>query len=143
MKKTKKCIVTALVDMPTLSNLAKDVITSLPSSIQDELQSLMIRVENFPSQDILDELNLQSRYDLLGLYKGIPVPEKQKNAQGLPDIIFLYRAPIILHAKEHNDTIENLIYHVMIHEIGHHFGFSESDLTWIHHQSYREQEGLL
>lgn len=136
MARKKTCTVTQIHDIAHFQQLADEAIATLPQNLKSHVEKLVIRVENFPSQSVLDELTLQDKYDLLGLYKGIPLPSKQKNsAAGLPDVIFLYRAPLIMHAREHKESLDKLVYHVIIHEIGHHFGFTEQDMSWIQHYS--------
>jgi predicted Zn-dependent protease with MMP-like domain len=74
---------------------------------------------------------LTDKNDLLGLYRGIPLPMKTASTDSkLPDMIFLYRCPLIKYAKDNEEPIQDLIYHVMIHEIGHHFGHDELDSDW-------------
>ncbi len=140
MARKKICSVTQINDLSYFQELAENVVRDLPKNLRDQVKNIVLRIENFPTQAVLDELTLQSKYDLLGLYKGIPLPIKQKNNQGLPDTIYLYRAPLILHAHEHKEPLSELVYHVMIHEIGHHFGFSEQDMSWIrnHKDKYEE-----
>ena len=122
-------------DLPDLADiyvLAYRTMNFLPHRFQEYTGNILIRVENFADQDILDGLKLADKYDLLGLYQGIPLPLKGTNdALAIPDIIFLYRGPLIRFARENNEPLPQLVHHVMIHEIGHHFGFSDFDLDWI------------
>ena len=122
-------------DLPDLTDiyvLAYQTLNFLPSRFQAYTRNILVCVENFAAQDVLDGLKLTDKYDLLGLYQGIPLPLKsRKNSRVVPDIIYLYRCPLIRFARENSDTLTQLIHHVMIHEIGHHFGFSDFDLDWV------------
>ncbi|MCE3231681.1 MAG: Zn-dependent protease [Alphaproteobacteria bacterium] len=122
-------------DLPDLAEvyaLAYRTINSLPQRFQEYTNNILVRVENFAEQDVLDGLKLKDKYDLLGLYQGIPLPLKGTNdTLAIPDIIYLYRGPLIRFARENSETLPQLVHHVMIHEIGHHFGFSDFDMEWI------------
>lgn len=138
--KSKKPKITPLpryedADLPDLAEiyaLAYRTMNFLPHRFQEYTTNILIRVENFPDQDILDGLKLTDKYDLLGLYQGIPLPLKGTNDTiAVPDIIYLFRGPLIRFARENTETLPQLVHHVMIHEIGHHFGFSDFDMEWI------------
>lgn len=121
-----------LPDLADIYNLAYGVIDGLPTRLQGLTKNLVVRVENFADEMTLDTINLDDKYDLLGLYRGVPLPLKGVNdSMAMPDVIFLYRGPLIRFARENGETLPNLVYHVMIHEIGHHFGYSDHDLDWI------------
>lgn len=121
-----------LPDLAEIYALAYRTMNVLPHRFQEYTNNILVRVENFADQDVLDGLKLSDKYDLLGLYQGIPLPLKGKNnALAVPDIIFLYRGPLIRFARENGDPLPQLIHHVMIHEVGHHFGFSDFDMEWI------------
>ncbi len=123
---------TSLPDLTDIYELAYQVIEELPKKFRSYTHDIMIRVENFSDEQTLTSLNLMDKYDLLGLYRGIPIPLKASGSLvSVPDTIFLYRCPIIRFAEENCETIERLVKHVMIHEIGHHFGFSDFDMEWI------------
>lgn len=122
-------------DMPDLADIyttAYRTLTNLPEKYKPFTQNLIVRVENYPGQDIVDNLKLSDKNDLLGLYRGVPLPLKLSatNSQ-LPDIIHLYRCPLIKYARDNHQPLTELIHHVMIHEIGHHFGYSESESEWL------------
>jgi len=121
-----------LPDFAEVYALAYHTLSLLPQRFQEYTNTILVRVENFADQDVLDGLKLRDKYDLLGLYQGIPLPLKGTRVSlVIPDIIFLYRGPLIRFARENGEPLPQLVHHVMIHEIGHHFGFSDFDMEWI------------
>lgn len=116
-------------DLADIYSMAYKILTELPDKYQPFIHNVIVRVENFPDEKTLKNLHLKDRYDLLGLYKGIPLPHKtyypQKN---MPDVIYLFRCPLIRYARENKESVQELVNHVMIHEIGHHFGFTDEEL---------------
>ena len=121
-----------LPDLAEIYALAYRTINFLPHRFQGYINNILVRVENFADEDILDGLKLTDKYDLLGLYQGIPLPLKGSNdTLAVPDIIYLFRGPLIRFARDNSETLPELVHHVMIHEIGHHFGFSDFDMDWI------------
>lgn len=121
-----------LEELPNLANIytmAYKTLTDLPEKYQPFIKTIIIKVENFADKETLNNLNLNDRYDLLGLYRGIPLPQKVTlNPTNLPDIIHLFRCPLIRYAKENCEPITELVNHVIIHEIGHHFGFTDNEI---------------
>ncbi len=123
---------TSLPDLTDIYELSYKVLEELPQKFRDYTQDIIVRVENFPDEQTLQSIKLQDKYDLLGLYRGVPIPMKSTNIiVSIPDTIFLYRCPIVRFAEENSQSIEELVHHVMIHEMGHHFGFSDFDMEWI------------
>lgn len=121
-----------LPDLAEIYALAYRTVNSLPQRFQAYTNSILVRVENFADPDVLAGLKLTDKYDLLGLYQGIPLPFKGVNdTLVVPDVIFLYRGPLIRFARENNEPLPHLVHQVMIHEIGHHFGFSDLDMDWL------------
>lgn len=122
-------------DLPDLADiyaLAYRTMNFLPHRFQEYTSNILVRVENFADQDILDGLKLTDKYDLLGLYQGIPLPLKGSNdTLAIPDIIYLFRGPLIRFARDNSEALPRLVHSVMIHEVGHHFGFSDFDMEWI------------
>lgn len=122
-------------DLPDLADIyamAYQTINGLSEKFQAHTSTLLVRVENFADKEILEQLNIKDKNDLLGLYRGTPVPQKNQNSTvTVPDVIFLYRCPIIRFARETHESIQKLVHHVMIHEMGHHFGYSDYDMEWI------------
>lgn len=114
-------------DLPDLADMytfAYQLLDGLPSSYAPGLRGLMIKVENFPNNSFLDRLNIDDKYDLLGLYQGVPLPQKiNKNPR--VDTIYLFRGPLIRYARDHNRDLKNLVECVLLQEISHHFGFKD------------------
>jgi predicted Zn-dependent protease with MMP-like domain len=104
----------------------------LPSEFRDIAGNLVIQVTDFAGRDTLDHLEIDSPYGLLGLYHGVGLPFKSvHDIRYGPDMIFLYRVPILSFARAEGESVEAVIRHVLIHEIGHHFGFSDEDMEAI------------
>jgi predicted Zn-dependent protease with MMP-like domain len=93
---------------------------------------VVIRVEDFPSADVLAEMKA-GEFDLLGLFQGIGLSQGSDTMPtgSLPNMVFLYRRPILDYWAEHHETLGAIISHVLIHEIGHHFGLSDDDMARI------------
>ena len=93
---------------------------------------LVIRVEDFPTDEVLDELGAETEFDLLGLFQGVGLPFRSESAPGqMPNMIWLYRRPILDYWAEHDETLGAIVTHVLVHEIGHHFGLSDDDMAAI------------
>jgi len=90
-------------------------------------------VQDFPEDDVLSEMKAESEFDLLGLFQGVGLAQAEELAHtgALPNMIFLYRRPILDYWAEHKETLGAVISHVLIHEIGHHFGLSDDDMERI------------
>jgi predicted Zn-dependent protease with MMP-like domain len=101
----------------------------IPEALRAEVGDVVFRVEEFPDRETMEELDLDSPFDLLGLYRGIDLLNKSV-LDGVPeiDMIFLYRRPLLAYGEETGESFETLVRHVLIHEIGHHFGFSDDDM---------------
>jgi predicted Zn-dependent protease with MMP-like domain len=104
----------------------------LPAEFRARAGDLLIRVEDFPTDEVLDSLGLESPFDLLGLYQGVSLTQKSvMDLPREPDMVFLYRRPLLDVWAEGGETLGNLITHVLVHEVGHHFGFSDADMEEI------------
>jgi len=115
-----------------LEALAEDGLKTIPEVLKRELGPVVIRVEDFPDEATEEEMDLQSPFDLLGLYRGVALPHKSIFATGTGiDMIFLYRRPILDYWCETGEDLAHVVRHVLIHEIGHHFGFSDADMERI------------
>lgn len=109
--------------------LAQAAVERLPDLFRNHLRTVLLRVEDFPDADVIAEMGLESEWDILGLYQGRHVGMKGDEPSGaLPDMIFLYRRPLLEEWCEGEDSLEALVTHVLVHEVGHHFGLSDEDM---------------
>jgi predicted Zn-dependent protease with MMP-like domain len=119
----------SLADLDALANRALETV---PAELRRHLGAVVIRVEDFPDEDTEKEMELESPFDLLGLYRGVGLPRKSvSDPQPHIDMIFLYRRPILDYWCESGEELYAVVRHVLIHEIGHHFGFSDADMERI------------
>jgi predicted Zn-dependent protease with MMP-like domain len=104
----------------------------LPDHFRKLTGDVVIRVVDFPTDEVLDDLGIESPFDLLGLYSGVNLAHKSVMDVGVaPDMVLLYRRPILDYWAEHEDTLGEIVTHVLVHEIGHHFGLSDADMAAI------------
>lgn len=116
-------------DIAMIEAIALDALNRLPPEFRAHLGAVVLRVEEFPDDATLAEMGIEDPFELTGLYRGRPLGEKRSTDSGaLPDMIHLYRRPILDEWAEEGETLERLVAHVMIHEIGHHFGLSDEDM---------------
>jgi predicted Zn-dependent protease with MMP-like domain len=117
---------------PTLAefeNLTAEAWERVPDAFRRMCGDVLFRIEDFPDEEALKALGLQSPFDLLGLYQGVSLDKKSiGDLPRGPDLVFLYRRPIIDEWAEGEESLGHLIAHVLIHEIGHHFGLSDADM---------------
>jgi predicted Zn-dependent protease with MMP-like domain len=119
----------SLADLEALAALAW---RRLPRQFRDMCDNVVIRVEDFPTDEVLDSLGLDSPFDLLGLFQGVSLDKRSvTDPSGLPNMVYLYRRPILDYWAEHEETLGRLVAHVLVHEIGHHFGLSDADMEHI------------
>jgi predicted Zn-dependent protease with MMP-like domain len=111
--------------------MAADAYARLPDEFRNLCQDLVIRVEDFPTREVLTAMRTHSRYDLLGLFQGIGLPFRPEMTGLMPNMIWLYRRPILAYWMEHEDSLSAIVTHVLVHEIGHHFGLSDDDIDTI------------
>jgi predicted Zn-dependent protease with MMP-like domain len=115
-----------------LEVLAGEVFQRLPKRFRDLAADVVIRVDDFPTDDVLDEIGAQTEFDLLGLFHGVGLPFRSESAPvQMPNMIWLYRRPILDYWAEHDETLGAIVKHVLVHEIGHHFGLSDADMAAI------------
>lgn len=116
-------------DAVAIEGLARAALARLPDPFRDHLQEIVLRVEEFADGETLDALGIDDPFALSGLYRGVPVGEKAGgDGGGLPDMIFLYRRALLDEWIEDGETLETLVTHVLVHEVGHHFGLSDEDM---------------
>jgi predicted Zn-dependent protease with MMP-like domain len=109
--------------------LAEEALKSLPRELSRAVQDVGVRVEDFPDEETEREMELESPFDLLGLYRGVDLLRRSVgDVRGEPDVILLYRRPILDYWCETEEDLPHIVRHVLIHEIGHHFGFSDDDM---------------
>ena len=112
--------------------LARQAFVTIPAELRDQVKNVVFQVVDLPDAATCDDLELQSPYDLLGLYRGIPISEQSAwDAPQDLDRIFLYRLPILRYAEDTGEDLPHVVRHVLIHEIGHHFGLSDEDMAAI------------
>jgi len=120
---------------PTLAEielLAAEAFATIPEELRRHVDNVPIRIEEFPDEETEQEMGLESPFDLLGLYRGVALPRQSVlDVRTRPDMIFLYRRPILDYWCEEGLDLMAVIRHVLIHEIGHHFGFSDADMDRI------------
>jgi len=126
----------SVLQAPTLAEfeaIAQGAYERLPGHFRALCRDLVIRIEDFPDDETLREMGCESEFDLLGLFRGIGLaqgPAASETGQ-FPNMIWLYRRPILDYWAEHEETLGHLVAHVLIHEIGHHFGLSDADMEAI------------
>jgi predicted Zn-dependent protease with MMP-like domain len=115
-----------------LETIAHETFARLPRTFRDLCEGLIIRVDDFPTEEVLEEMGAQSEFDLLGLFQGVGLPhQSHQDIARLPNLIWLYRRPILDYWAEHDEALGWIVRHVLIHEIGHHFGLSDDDMAAI------------
>ena len=122
----------AAPSLAEIEELANRALGAIPQQFRRHLGAVVIRVEDFPDEATERAMGLGSPFDILGLYRGVAVPHKSVS-DPLPhvDMIYLYRRPILDYWQRTGENLARLVRHVLIHEIGHHFGFSDADMARI------------
>jgi predicted Zn-dependent protease with MMP-like domain len=109
--------------------IARDTLRRLPAPFAESLGDVVLLVHDFADERTLREMGIDDPFELSGLYEGIPLTERSVEQSGtLPERIFLYRRPILDEWADGEETLEHLVAHVLIHEVGHHFGLSDDDI---------------
>jgi predicted Zn-dependent protease with MMP-like domain len=129
-------------DAAAIERLAEAAIARLPGRFRRHLANVVLRIDDFADDDVLKALDIDDPYDLSGLYSGRSMREGTSWASGeLPPMIHLYRLPLLDEWVETGVGLEDLIAHVIVHEVGHHFGFSDADMHAIEEASEGGPEG--
>jgi predicted Zn-dependent protease with MMP-like domain len=116
-------------DIEDISRLAEQAFRALPEALLRHARDVVIRVEDFPDAETMETMELDTPFDLLGLYRGVDLPRRSVLDSGrLPDIVHLYRRPILDEWCESGERLEDIVRNVLVHEIGHHFGFSDEEM---------------
>ena len=109
--------------------IARRTLEALPAPFADHLGDVVLFIEEFADEETLDAMGIEDPFELTGIYEGIPISEKSISLSGtLPDRIRLFRRPILDEWACGEDSLEQLVAHVLIHEVGHHFGLSDEDM---------------
>lgn len=113
--------------------MAETAFKALPEPFRGFAAEAMIRIADFADEDVLDELGIEDAFDLTGLYQGVDLSRRSVfDVAPQPALIFLYRRPILDEWADRGDvTLQELVSHVLVHEIGHHFGLSDDDIDRI------------
>ncbi len=118
--------------MPNSRTWRSSAWARLPDAFRARAGDLLIRIEEYPTDEVLDTLGIEDPLDLLGLYHGVSLDKKSfSDLPQQPDMVFLYRRPLLDEWAESGETLGDLITHVLVHEVGHHFGFSDDDMERI------------
>jgi predicted Zn-dependent protease with MMP-like domain len=123
----------ALVSAPGLEEfqrMAETAFAALPAEFRALTGDIEFRVAEFPDDDVVNGMALESEFDILGLFQGVGLAHDSITAGTgqMPNMIWLYRRPILDYWAEHEETLGAIVSHVLIHEIGHHFGLSDDDM---------------
>ncbi|HEY2068556.1 MAG TPA: metallopeptidase family protein [Rhizomicrobium sp.] len=110
--------------------LARGAFTALPEEFRALTGGIAFVVQDFPDDDVMIEMDLESEYEILGLFEGADMAERELGP-AVQTRIVLYRRPILDYWAEHHETLDTIIRHVLIHEIGHYFGLSDGDMDVI------------
>ena len=123
------------MDPPSLTDieeLAQHALSTIPDELSQFVRGVVLQVEDFPDRETMKEMRLETPFDLLGLYRGVDL--RRKSTLDVPDdldMIYLYRRPILDYWCDSGEDLAEVVKHVLVHEIGHHFGFSDDDMDRI------------
>ena len=126
-----------------VERLADAAFARLPAAFRRLCEGVVVRVEDFPDDETLREMGLESPFDLLGLFRGTGLAQAGATFETgqFPNMVWLYRRPLIDYWAEHEETFGHLVAHVLVHEIGHHFGLSDDDMAAIEAAAERPGSG--
>ena len=109
--------------------MARRALDSLPEPFASHLRDVVLLIEDFADEGTLKAVEIEEPFDLTGIYEGIPITERSVEHSGtMPDRIRLFRRPILDEWADGDDSLEHLVAHVLVHEVGHHFGLSDDDM---------------
>ncbi len=117
---------------PTIADiqtLAEKAILAIPEAFRVQARNIVVQVVDFPDAETAESMELESPFDLLGLYVGVALTEQSVSHPSTePDIVYLYRRPLLDYWCETGEDLAAVVTHVLIHEIGHHFGYSDEEM---------------
>ena len=115
-----------------IAELADRALAAIPTRLAEHVRGIGISVEEMPDEETLEDLGIESAWELTGLDRGIPLTARSlSDVAPQPDLIFLYRQPILLEWIETGEDLYRLVRNVLVHEVAHHFGFSDADIEAI------------
>lgn len=124
-----------LLNAPSLADIetmATDAFARLPETFRALCEGVVVHVEDYATEEVLDDMGIESELDLMGLFQGVGLPFRSASAPAqMPNMVWLYRIPMLLYWAEHEETLGTVVTHVLVHEIGHHFGLSDEDMEAI------------
>jgi predicted Zn-dependent protease with MMP-like domain len=118
-----------------MESVANAIFQQLPVVFREQCADLVIQVDDFATAEVLDHMGIENPFHLLGLFQGIGLPFRSESAPMMPNMIWLYRRPILSYWAAHKDTLGAVIAHVLVHELGHHFGFSDDGMEALETQA--------
>jgi predicted Zn-dependent protease with MMP-like domain len=120
-------------DLAQIEQIAHEAVVALPEPYRAAATQIILRIEDFAPEDVLEAMDLHDPFELTGLYDGIPLTEKSvMDQQTQPDVIWLFRRPILDEwADRGNVSLQEMVTHVMVHELAHHFGWTDEDIAQI------------
>jgi predicted Zn-dependent protease with MMP-like domain len=126
----------APVSAPSLADfeaMADVAFAALPAEFRQLTGDVQIRIADFPDEDVVESMQLETDFDILGLFQGIGLAHSSAAVETgqMPNMVWLYRRPILDYWAEHEETLGAIVTHVLVHEIGHHFGLSDEDMEAI------------
>ena len=123
------------IKAPSLADLevlAREVFAGLPADLRALCEDLVIQVDDFATDEVLDTMDIDNPFDLMGLFQGVGLPFRSESApMQMPNMVWLYRRAMLDYWAEHDETLGAIVKHVLVHEIGHHFGLSDDDMAAI------------
>lgn len=123
--------------------MTAEAFASLPEDFHALCGDVVILIEDFPDDEVVRDMGLESEFDILGLYTGVALTEQDSlGPPRLPNTVHLYRRPILDYWAEHEETLGHIVRHVLIHEIGHHFGLSDAAMHALEDEAEREERGV-
>ena len=116
--------------------IARDAMRQLPQPFASHLADVVLQIDEYADDALLSEMGIEHPLDLTGVYEGIPIGERSVETSGsLPDRIRLFRQPILAEWCEEGEPFEHLVRHILIHEVGHHFGLNDHDMHALEQQA--------